>query len=141
MKDTFVAQHGGGHYQTDYQHWDWATDIGMVYLVGTATKYLPRWKVKGGIDDLIKVKTYIEKIIKCWNTIYPDTIDPPANVGELTEKFIQSNNLGEHEAHICRLLSNLYTDEDCEMPKKALEILNQLIDKEVKRLAGPPQAR
>ena len=127
MKDTFVNQHGGQHYQAGYQHWDWATDIGMLYLIGTATKYLPRWRVKGGVDDLIKVKTYLEKSIKCWDTLYPDTIDPPANVDELTEKFIQSNNLGEVEAHICRLLSNLYTDEDCERPKKALEFLNQLI--------------
>lgn len=141
MKDTFVAQHGGDHYQAEYQHWDWATDIGMLYLAGTATKYLSRWRKKAGLDDLLKSKTYLEKMIACWDTVYLDTVDPPANVGELTEKFIRSSDLGEHEAHICRLLDNLYLDEYCERPKKALEFLNQLIDEEVKRLAGPPQAR
>lgn len=139
--ERFVRQEGGDHYQSEYQHWSWATDIGMLYLAGTATKYLVRWKKKNGVEDLAKAKTYLEKMILDWNTIYPDTIDPPANVGELTEKFIRSSNLGEHEAHICRLLDNLYLDEDCERPKKALEFLNQLIDEEVKRLAGPPQAR
>jgi hypothetical protein len=128
MKDTFVAQHGGDHYQAEYQHWDWASDIGMLYLTGTATKYLSRWRKKNGIDDLIKSRTYLEKMIACWDqTIYVDTIDPPANVDELTEKFILLNNLGEVEADICRLLSNLYIDEECSRPKKALEWLNQLI--------------
>jgi hypothetical protein len=127
MTDTFVNQHGGKHYQADYQHWDWATDIGMLYLVGTATKYLPRWKTKGGVDDLIKVRTYLEKIVKCWNILYPDTVDPPSNVYDLTEKFIRSNNLGDVEAHICRLLQNLYKDEVGEKPKRALEFIELLI--------------
>lgn len=127
MSDTFVKQHGGQHYQAEYQHWDWATDISMLYLIGTATKYLPRWRVKGGIDDLFKVKTYLEKSIKCWDTLYSDTIDPPDNVDELTEKFIQSNNLGEIEARICKLLCDLYTDEDCEGPKLSVVLIDQLI--------------
>lgn len=138
MKDTFVAQHGGDHYQAEYQHWDWASDIGMLYLAGTATKYLSRWRKKAGLDDLLKSRTYLEKMIACWDrTIYVDTIDPPANVDELTEKFVLSNNLGEVEARICRLLSNLYIDEECSRPKEALSLLEKLIDEESQRLARP----
>lgn len=127
MKDTFVNQHGGDHYQAEYQHWDWATDIGMLYLIGTATKYLSRWKKKGGVDDLIKSKTYLEKAIKSWNVLYLDTIQPPDSCQGKTEQFIASNQLGEKEAEICRLLSDLYVDEEALNCKEALRLLEQLI--------------
>jgi len=64
-----VAQYGGTHYEQAtgtcphcggaVQHWDWAAD--MPYLEGMATKYLQRWRLKGGEADLRKAITAIQK--------------------------------------------------------------------------------
>jgi hypothetical protein len=63
---TYVKQEGGAHYQgADQQHWDImeAHDIG--YLEGCASKYPLRWRKKGGIEDLRKALSYVEKVTKC----------------------------------------------------------------------------
>jgi hypothetical protein len=58
-----VAQVGGNHYASVYQHWDWAADTKMGYLEGNATKYLSRWRKKNGLEDLKKARSYVDKII------------------------------------------------------------------------------
>ena len=58
-----VKQVGGDHYSAEYQHWDWCADTGMPYLEGTASKYLTRWKKKGGNLDLEKALSYVNKAI------------------------------------------------------------------------------
>lgn len=56
------VQHGGDHYKKrDYQHWDFVCDTKMPYLLGCATKYVARWKDKGGVEDLRKAAHYIQK--------------------------------------------------------------------------------
>lgn len=56
------TQHGGTHYKDrEYQHWDWVCDVGLPYLIGCATKYISRWREKGGHLDLRKAVHYIEK--------------------------------------------------------------------------------
>ena len=55
------TQVGGNHYQREYQHWDFTTDLSMPYLIGCATKYISRWQYKNGIEDLNKSLHYIKK--------------------------------------------------------------------------------
>jgi hypothetical protein len=58
-------QHGGNHYkQAAIEPWDFivANDIG--FLDGNAIKYLCRWKNKNGIEDLLKARHYIDKLIE-----------------------------------------------------------------------------
>lgn len=50
--------------QKEYQHWDWATDIGLHYLHACATKYPSRWRDKGGVLDLQKAIHYIDKAVE-----------------------------------------------------------------------------
>lgn len=57
-------QIGGKHYQSAYQHWDWVLDNDLSYLEGCATKYIVRWRDKGGVEDLKKAAHYIEKLIE-----------------------------------------------------------------------------
>lgn len=58
-------QEGGHHYQSDYQHWDWVDEIDMCYYLGSATKYLTRWRQKGnGVIDIKKAIHYTEKRIE-----------------------------------------------------------------------------
>lgn len=61
MDNGFVAQVGGAHYQSEYQHWDWAIDIRLGYLESAATKYITRWKGKNGVQDVEKGISYLKK--------------------------------------------------------------------------------
>lgn len=61
-----VKQIGGTHYARygELQHWDVVAHFELNYLVGNATRYLFRYKEKGGIQDLEKAISYIEKEIE-----------------------------------------------------------------------------
>jgi hypothetical protein len=52
------------HYVSQYQHWDWAIAIGMPYLEAAATKYVARWRKKGGMEDLKKALHYTNKLLE-----------------------------------------------------------------------------
>lgn len=59
-------QIGGGHYNKDgEQHWDrmWRL-YGRGYFVGCATKYIERYHLKNGIQDLEKARHFIDKLIE-----------------------------------------------------------------------------
>lgn len=52
----------GTHYgKVIYQHWDFATDVNLHYLVGCASKYVLRHQDKNGIQDLEKCLHYLQK--------------------------------------------------------------------------------
>ncbi len=58
-------QVGGNHYQTmTIQHWDFVAANDLDYFQGVITKYICRWKKKGGIEDLEKAKHYLEKYLE-----------------------------------------------------------------------------
>lgn len=58
-------QIGGDHYKArTHETWDVILDWDLGYLDGNAVKYLSRWRVKGGVQDLLKAKHYIEKLIE-----------------------------------------------------------------------------
>lgn len=52
------------HYrQGKIEPWDFITSQGMSFLEGNIVKYVTRYKAKDGLDDLLKAKTYLEKLI------------------------------------------------------------------------------
>lgn len=60
--DTQVA---GGHYANKaIQPWDYITSNNLGYLEGNVVKYVSRWKEKNGLEDLLKAKHYLEKLIE-----------------------------------------------------------------------------
>jgi hypothetical protein len=62
-----AAQVGGKHYKggdNAYQHWNVAAALGWDYFTGQITKYLWRWRLKGGLDDLRKAQHYLLKYIE-----------------------------------------------------------------------------
>lgn len=128
-EDRFVAQEGGDHYQSEYQHWSWVTDIGMTYLPATATKYLTRWRKKNGLQDLMKAQTYLDKLIVDWNTVFQFTVEPPENIDELNARFVKSNELDSNspEARICFLLSDLGDSDGIDRVMQARDVLSELI--------------
>lgn len=64
QSQTHVEQVGGNHYQGEYQHWDMVEEYRVSYLEANATKYLQRWEDKGGVQDLRKAISYLDKRIK-----------------------------------------------------------------------------
>ena len=58
-------QVGGSHYKAfKYETWDVIIDWRLGYLDGNAVKYLSRWRLKGGIQDLKKARHYIDKLLE-----------------------------------------------------------------------------
>lgn len=58
-------QVGGKHYSSKaVQPWDYITSNNLGYLEGNVVKYVSRWKEKNGLEDLLKAKHYLEKLIE-----------------------------------------------------------------------------
>lgn len=58
-------QVGGDHYrQTGIQPWDVIDAYGLDFYEGSALKYLLRWRKKNGLEDLKKLRHYIDKLIE-----------------------------------------------------------------------------
>ena len=59
-------QVGGDHYRTPPgipEHWDLAVELGWDFFQYQITKYLWRWKDKGGVQDLRKAEHFLRKYI------------------------------------------------------------------------------
>lgn len=123
-KSTYVAQEGGEHYQAEYQHWDWVIDAGLGYLEGCATKYVSRWWKKNGLQDLLKAKTYVQKMIVNYDAVYALSIEPPHNIDELNARFKKANNLPDLEYQFCCLMSDWQSTQQLEF---AMQLLDSLI--------------
>ena len=58
QKNTVKCKHCGG----ELQHWD--IYAAFPYLIGYLTKYLWRWRDKGGINDLEKAEHCMQKLLE-----------------------------------------------------------------------------
>lgn len=65
-KDANDRQEGGSHYKKAgaLQHWDCVALFNLDYFQGNISKYLFRWKDKGGFVDLDKMMHYGQKYIE-----------------------------------------------------------------------------
>lgn len=59
-------QIGGTHYKAAGQeeHWDRVARLGLDYFQGQITKYVERWKLKGGVEDLKKARHFLDKYLE-----------------------------------------------------------------------------
>lgn len=72
-------QVGGQHYSAKaIQPWDYITSNNLGYLEGNVVKYVSRWKEKNGVEDLLKAKHYLEKLIELQS---PQHHSPPVHKG------------------------------------------------------------
>ena len=61
------VQVGGDHYKQPghhEEHWDRVARLGLDYFQGQITKYIERWKKKGGVQDLHKARHFLDKYIE-----------------------------------------------------------------------------
>lgn len=60
-------QVGGRHYKTEegvVEHWDIVAQHNLDYFQGQITKYVMRWRKKGGLQDLQKARHFLDKYIE-----------------------------------------------------------------------------
>lgn len=131
-------QVGGNHYDSEYQHWDWAIDVGLGPIEYAATKYVARWKKKDGAQALEKARHYVQKIREAHNEgRYSEAIERiPVRIAELaknTVQFARSNDLGHREYEVCLTLA-MWSNSD--QLNEVNEILEELI-----RSAQTPQGQ
>ena len=61
-------QVGGNHYHSGtIQHWDYVAANNLDYFQGQITKYVARWRDKGGVQDLLKARHFLDKYIEVVN--------------------------------------------------------------------------
>lgn len=60
-----TRQVGGSHYKTGgEEHWDRVARLKLDYFQGQITKYVERWKLKNGVQDLEKARHFLDKYIE-----------------------------------------------------------------------------
>lgn len=52
------------HYTKGIEMWDYAHSHDLGFFEGNILKYITRWKTKNGVEDLLKAKQYLDKLIK-----------------------------------------------------------------------------
>jgi len=58
-------QIAGDHYRKQtIQPWTYIIENNIPYMEGNIIKYITRWRDKGGVNDLLKAKHYLEKLIE-----------------------------------------------------------------------------
>ena len=104
MRQVNDKQVGGCHYKSEYEHWDLIAENRVGYLEGCATKYIVRWRKKGGRKDLEKASHYIEKAM---DLLARDVtlLDMPQIAHSQLQGFLNANpHLGKYEKEAIRLL-------------------------------------
>lgn len=118
---TNDRQVGGTHYESEYQHWDFIEQCGIGYLEGVATKYVVRWRGRGGTLDLRKAIHYVEKLIELQRT---HNRLPRGNAPEsLLKLFIEENNLTGSEGLVISLLCTWSTRAELRTAARLIERL------------------
>lgn len=139
-----VVQIGGTHYESKYQHWDWVADTHMDYFSACATKYVSRWWKKNGVQDLLKARSYVEKLIEKFETVSVLFQEPAPNLDELNSRFILSNKLPRMEAEFCvsmTLFSNIrHLQESMKILDQLVELANCMDEPTLQATPQAPQA-
>ena len=52
------------HYNRGIEMWDYAYSHNLDCFEGNILKYFTRWRYKNGIEDLLKAKQYLDKLIE-----------------------------------------------------------------------------
>jgi hypothetical protein len=64
-KSALDVQVGGGHYKNrKFQPIEYIHANGLSFIEGSIVKYISRWRDKNGIQDLEKIKHYVDLLIE-----------------------------------------------------------------------------
>lgn len=89
-------QPGGDHYKSrPVQHWDFVSGHDYGYLEGQITKYLFRWRDKGGLLDVQKADHFLRKLREVRQSQEDDGFTAPTIM-----EFIRINRIPPDEANV-----------------------------------------
>lgn len=123
-----VEQVGGDHYDATYEHWDYASETGLGYLEGCASKYVTRWRKKDGVQGLQKAISYLQKIKEMGITVCPPALNRPRRAPHKLDRFVNANGFaGACEYPIFVLIDAWETHDDLD---KAIAYIRELINEQ-----------
>lgn len=132
------------HYSASYIHWDLVARTGMGYFEGNATKYLSRWRKKGGRADLEKALHYVEKLRGIAHTLYqPRPLPMPAEmVRGHVARFAQANDLNSLEQQLIEAIACWQYVQEIDAVLRALPTAIETLDSQWRQAPGrtPPPA-
>jgi hypothetical protein len=108
------------HYANQYQHWDLCISIPLGYLEGCSTKYVARWRKKGGLGDLHKAMHYLDKLIETY-PYNPVRKLIRSEIQYEVSRFAAANHLSIVEEEFIFLLSSYKTEDDLRTARLVLE--------------------
>jgi len=56
--------HHPKHYTQGIEMWDYSYSHNLNFFEGNIIKYVTRWRHKNGLEDLLKAKQYLDKLIE-----------------------------------------------------------------------------
>ena len=135
MTQANETQVGGSHYKhSSYEHWDWAWDAGLDSFQYPITKYVARWKRKGGIEDLEKAEHYLVKYIE---VVERDKVIKQSAPEILLIQFMdwsRAEDLDNKQQALCSLVAHWV---DTGGLKDALSLLKEYIAEQRGEEPGP----
>jgi hypothetical protein len=114
-------QVGGTHYRSALQHWDLIERNGIGYLEAAATKYVTRWRSKGGVQDLEKAVHYVEKLIELFEEGVRTARGTVDHV--MLATYAEANKLNDAERNIITILCRWSLREDLFMAQQGILML------------------
>jgi hypothetical protein len=124
-------QVGGTHYKTAIQHWDFVAQYGLGYFEGQVTKYVTRWRKKGGVQDLRKAKHFLDKLneLAAHAGYVAQTSAQVRQPPEFTvAEYCLANQLGPTESKVVELMAEWARTSDTSALLGASLLLLSLLD-------------
>ena len=84
-------------YKSSIQHWDWVDSNNLDYFQGQITRYVGRWKIKNGIEDLGKAAHMLEKYIELQGSDMRKLLEDPGAQGQGVLNFKEKYKAKEQE--------------------------------------------
>lgn len=111
------------HYKSEYLHWDLAIKVPLTYLEGNTTKYVSRWRKKGGGQDLQKAMHYLDKMIETNDIRSWRRYLAPHQIEDEVLMFAEANSLMQSEREYIMAICLSSTTEDLRRARVLLEII------------------
>lgn len=107
MSKANKIQIGGDHYKNGgEEHWDRVFRLGLDYFQAAITKYVERWKLKNGVEDLKKARHFLDKYIELH-----DPVEKAGQPLDLTSAEATISSLQESGVRVVRISKELMVDD------------------------------
>jgi Protein of unknwon function (DUF3310) len=92
------GQVGGDHYKAKIQHWDYVLANEIPYLEAQIIKYLTRWRKKGGHQDLLKARHFMDKLFEFEGVVQTEPRLPLPGTAEIPTVEVRAEAASDGES-------------------------------------------